>query len=90
MIIGDIIFPRYIPNLNQSLFNEVRIFELNKPRTKNIKEIINDQTLISLLYVKGYKDISRKTIKKTIPKLLLELILTLLSNFESILKVNIY
>ena len=49
MIIGDIIFPRNIPNLNQSLFKGVKILELNKPRTKKIKEIIADQTLISSL-----------------------------------------
>ena len=64
-----------IPNLNQSLFKGVKILELSKPRTKKIKEIIDDQTLISSLWVKGYKAISKKTIKKTIPKLRFELIL---------------
>ena len=49
IIIGDIIFPRNIPNLNQSLFKGVKILELNKPRTKKIIEIITDQILISWL-----------------------------------------
>ena len=64
-----------IPNLNQSLFKGVKILELSKPRTKKIKEIIDDQILISSLWVKGYKAIIKKTIKKTIPKLRFELIL---------------
>ena len=41
MIIGEIIFPNNIPNLNQSLFNGVNIFEFNNAKNKNIKEIIN-------------------------------------------------
>ena len=47
MIKGDTTFPNNIPNLNQSLFKGVKILEFNKPRTKKIKEIITDQTLIS-------------------------------------------
>ena len=49
MIRGDTIFPNNIPILNQSLFKGVKILEFNKPRTKKIKEIITDQTLISSL-----------------------------------------
>jgi len=40
---------RNIPNLNQSLFGGVKIVEFNKPKTRKIKEIIADQTLISPL-----------------------------------------
>ena len=71
---GEIILLRNIPNLNQSLFKGVKILEFNKPKIKKVKEIIADQTLISPLQIKGYKAISKKTIKKTIPKLRLELI----------------
>ena len=74
-MIGEIIFPKRIPNLNQSLLKGAKIFEFNKPNTKKIIEIIADHILISPLQVKGYKAISEKTTKKTIPKLLLELIL---------------
>ncbi len=86
MIRGDTIFPNNIPILNQSLFKGVKILEFNKPRTKKIKEIIIDQTLISSLWVKGYKAISKKTIKKTIPKLRLELIL--ISSYLKIFEVS--
>jgi hypothetical protein len=76
MINGDIIFPRNIPNLNQSLFKGAKILEFNKPKIKKIREIITDQILISPSLVKGYRAMSKNTTKKTIPKLLLELILT--------------
>ena len=72
-IIGDIIFPKNIPNLNQSLFKGVKILEFNKPKIKNMKEIIIDHILISPLIIKGYKAISKNTTKKTIPKLRFEL-----------------
>ena len=49
IINGDIIFPRNIPNLNQSLLKGVKILEFNIPKTRNIKEIIVDQTLNSPL-----------------------------------------
>ena len=39
---GDIIFPNNIPNLNQSLFKGDKSDEFNKPRIKNISEIINE------------------------------------------------
>ena len=34
--------PKNIPNLNQSLFKGVKILEFNKPKIKNMKEIIID------------------------------------------------
>ena len=40
IIIGEIIFPKNIPNLNQSLFNGDKIFEFIIPKTKNIKETL--------------------------------------------------
>ena len=76
-MIGDIIFPKKIPNLNQSLFKGVSICEFINPKTKKIKDTINDQSLMSLLLIKGYKAIIKKTTKKTIPKLLFEPILIL-------------
>ena len=76
MIIGDIIFPRNMPNLNQILFRGAKILEFNKPNARKIKEIINDHNLTSPPLVKGYKAINKNTTKKTIPKLRFELILT--------------
>ena len=76
IIIGDIILPINIPNLNQSLFKGDKILELNKPNTRKINEINTDHILISPLLSNGYKAISKNTTKKTIPKLRFELILT--------------
>ena len=39
IIIGEIIFPNRIPNLNQSLFNGDKRLEFKTPKTKNIKVI---------------------------------------------------
>ena len=75
IIIGDTIFPSSIPNLNQSLFNGVKIDEFKQPRIRNIIDMISDQTLKSSSFNVGYNEIIKKIIKKTIPKLLLELIL---------------
>ena len=46
---GETIFPKNIPNLNQSLFKGAKILEFNKPKTRKIKEIIADHILISPL-----------------------------------------
>lgn len=73
IIIGEIIFPKKIPNLNQSLFNGVKIIEFKSPKIKNIKEIITDHNLKPKSLINGYKPISKKNMKNTIPKLLLEL-----------------
>lgn len=51
--IGDTKLPKKIPNLNQILFNGVKIFELINPNIKKIKLIINDHTLISLSLIIG-------------------------------------
>jgi len=76
MIIGEIIFPKKIPNFNQSLLNGVSILEFINPRIRKIIDVIKDHVLISSELIKGYKAINKKTIKKTIPKLRFELILT--------------
>ena len=75
IMIGVIILPKNIPNLNQSLFNGVSNLDFNKPKIKKIAEIISAQSLISWSLNKGYKAIRKKIIKKTMPKLLFELIL---------------
>ena len=49
IIIGDIILPKNIPNLNHNLLNGVKILEFNKAKTKKIQDIIKDQNLISPL-----------------------------------------
>ena len=72
---GETIFPKNIPNIDQILLRGVRIFEFNKPSIKKIEEIIKDHILISSLLIRGYKVTNKNTTKKTIPKLLLELIL---------------
>ena len=59
--IGEIKFPRNIPNLNQSLFNGVRILEFIRPSTRNIIEIVNDQILKSFPLRSGNKEIIKKT-----------------------------
>ena len=46
---GDTIFPKNIPNLNQSLFKGDKILEFSKPKIKNIKEVNTDHILISPL-----------------------------------------
>ncbi len=51
--IGEIIFPKRKPNLNQILFNGSNNFELSKPNIKKIIEIINDQILIFSSYING-------------------------------------
>ena len=43
IIIGEINFPNKNPNFIQTIFNDVRIFDLFNPRTKNdIDKIINN------------------------------------------------
>ena len=53
IIIGEIILPRIIPNLNQSLLNGFNIFEFERPNSKKINEMIKDQTLIFSWFVNG-------------------------------------
>ena len=48
---GEIIFPRKIPNLNQSLLSGFKILEFISPRTKKIIDIINDHNLNSPLLI---------------------------------------
>ena len=78
MIIGDIKLPNKIPNLNQILFNGVKIFESNNPKIKKIIAIIKDQILIFPSLNKGNIETIKKKRKKTIPKLLFVPILILL------------
>ena len=51
--IGEIKLPNKIPNLNQVLFNGVRIFEFISPKTKKNIAIIKDQILIFPSLKKG-------------------------------------
>ena len=76
--IGEIKLPNKIPNLNQILFNGVKTFELNSPKTKKIIAMIKDQILIFPSLNKGNIEIIKKNRKKTIPKLLFVPILILL------------
>ena len=72
MTIGDTKFPKSFPKLIHTLFKGVRIFALNIPKIKNIKDIITDQILILSELIIGHKPIMIKTKKKSKPKLRLE------------------
>ena len=74
--IGEIIFPKNSPNLNQILFKGDKNFEFNSPKTRKANETNKDHNLIFPSLIKGNRAIIKKTTKNTIPKLLLELILT--------------
>tara|TARA_B100001758_G_C18250042_1_gene525337 strand:- start:371 stop:655 length:285 start_codon:yes stop_codon:yes gene_type:complete len=76
IINGEINLPNNIPNLDQSLFSGVKIFEFNKPNNKKITEIRRDHILISPSFFNGKIAIIKNTIKKTIPKFLLVLIIS--------------
>ena len=76
--IGETKLPNKIPNLNQILFNGVRIFEFKSPKIKKIIAVIKDQILIFPSLNKGKIETIKKNIKKTIPKLLFVPILILL------------
>ena len=78
MTIGETKFPNKTPNLNQILFNGVRIFEFTSPKIKKIIAIIKDQILIFPSLNNGNIEIIEKKRKKTIPKLLFVPILILL------------
>ena len=72
--IGEIIFPRKIPNLNQILFKGVSNFEFNNPNKRKINEAIKNQMLKLPSFINGNNAIIKKTTKNIIPKLLFELI----------------
>ena len=76
--IGETKIPNRIPNLNQTLFNGVKIFELISPKIKKNKAIVKDQILIFPSLKKGNIETIKKNRKKTIPKLLFDPILILL------------
>ena len=78
MTTGETNLPNKIPNLNQTWFNGVRIFEFKIPKIKKIIEIIRDQTLIFPPFNNGNTETIKKNTKKTNPKLLLVPILILL------------
>ena len=75
---GETKLPNRIPNLNQTLFNGVKMFEFISPKIKKNKAIIKDQILIFPSLNKGNIETIKKNRKKTIPKLLFVPILILL------------
>ena len=64
MIIGEIIFPRIIPNLNHTLLSGVKIFEFNKPSIKKVIEKIKNKRFNFSLFNSGYKDKIKKKNEK--------------------------
>tara|TARA_B100000767_G_scaffold106061_1_gene101851 strand:- start:393 stop:668 length:276 start_codon:yes stop_codon:yes gene_type:complete len=75
MIIGETKLSNKIPNLNQILFNGLKIDEFNKPKIKKIIAGIIAQILKLPSLNNKYNEIIKKNTKKTNPKLLLEPIL---------------
>ena len=67
--IGEMTAPNNTPNLNHSLFGTDNKVGAKYARKKKKREMIMDQMKILLPCVKGYREISMKTIKNTIPKL---------------------
>ena len=72
IIIGEIMEPNKIPNLNHSLFSGVNNLELRMPREKKVIDKANDHNLISSAFFKGHKAIIKNTAKNTNPKLLFD------------------
>ena len=70
--IGDTKLPKSFPKLIHTLFKGVRIFELNIPKIKKIKDITTDQILILSELIIGHKPIIINTKKKSKPKLRFE------------------
>ncbi len=68
MTIGDIKLPNRIPNLNQILFNGVKIFEFKSPKIKKIIAIIKDQIIIFSSLNNGNIEIIKKKRKKNYSK----------------------
>ena len=64
MIIGDIKLPNKIPNLNQILFNGLKIDEFNKPKIKKIIAGIIAQILILPSLNNKYNEIIKKKYKE--------------------------
>ena len=49
IIIGEIILPKKIPNLNHNLLRGFKIFELISPKKRKIRDTISDQIIIAPL-----------------------------------------
>ncbi len=88
MTIGEIKLPNKIPNLNQILFNGVRIFEFKSPKIKKIIAIIKDQILIFPSLNKGNIDTIKKNAEKTIPKPLFVLALIFLLTINYLILID--
>ena len=71
-MIGEIIAPKIIPNLNQSTLSGVKSFEFINPKIKKTAEIMTDQILIDPSWVRGHRLTIKNTTKNTNPKLLFD------------------
>jgi len=67
-MIGAIIEPSNIPNLNQSLFGSDNTLGNTKANSKNTTDTITAQRRIPSKFIKGYKLTIRNTNEKTMPK----------------------
>ena len=72
-MIGEIIFPKNKPNLNQSILNGVKIGEFISPKININNENASSKKLICPLLKKIKTKTKKKNIENTIPNSLFEL-----------------
>ena len=84
IIIGDMKFPKKIPNLYHSLFSGFNNLELITPKKRKIKDMHNDHNLKSPPDFNGQSPIIKKTTKNTKPKLRFDDIF--ISDFDVMIK----
>ena len=83
IIIGDIKFPKKIPNLCHSLLSGFNSLELITPKKRKIKDINIDHSLKSPPDFNGQSPIIKKTTKNNKPKLRFDDIF--ISDFDAII-----
>ena len=88
IIIGDMKFPKKIPNLYHSLFSGFNNLELITPKKRKIKDMHNDHNLKSPPDFNGQSPIIKKTTKNTKPKLRFDDIF--IFDFDTVIKYKLY
>ena len=86
---GDIKFPKKIPNLNQILFKGNNTDEFNRPKVRKVIAIIAAQTLILPSLNNGKIEMIIKNTKKTTPKFLFDEIFTFFKFIDLIVNYKI-
>ncbi len=88
IIIGDMKFPKKIPNLCHSLLSGFNKLELITPKKSKTKDMHNDHNLTSPPDFNGQSPIIKKTTKNTKPKLRFDDIF--ISDFDFMIKYKLY